>query len=92
MFLPFTNHGCSIFLTRHDDWQARDFHEVLTGYLCETLVVYCLRARNLPVKDRLAQSSDPYLLVTLHFGTPDGASTSRTTTEPVRSGTSRRSH
>lgn len=55
---------------------CRDFHEVLTGYLCETLVVYVVRARRLAIKDKFTRSSDPYLLVSMHYGTPDGSSPS----------------
>lgn len=42
------------------------FHQVLGDYLCDTLVVYVIAARNLAAKDLLSRSSDPYCIVTLH--------------------------
>ena len=43
-------------------------HRVLADYLCDTLVVYVLAARNLAAKDLISRSSDPYAIVTLHSG------------------------
>lgn len=47
------------------------FHHVLGDYLCDTLVVYVMAARNLAPKDLLTQSSDPYCIVTLHTSPHD---------------------
>jgi hypothetical protein len=47
------------------------FHQVLGDYLCDTLVVYVVAARNLAAKDLLTQSSDPYCIVTLHTSPKD---------------------
>jgi hypothetical protein len=46
----------------------KKFHHIAGSYLCETLVVYVLRARDLLVKDYFAQSSDPYVSVRLSGG------------------------
>ena len=44
------------------------FHQVLGDYLCDTLVVYVIAARNLAAKDLVTRSSDPYAIVTVHTG------------------------
>eukprot|EP01048_Picozoa_sp_COSAG05_P002271 COSAG05_NODE_89_length_20177_cov_197.003586_5_plen_1527_part_00 len=47
--------------------RSKAFHSVAGQYLCETLVVYVVRARNLLAMDRFPSSSDPFVTVKLHF-------------------------
>jgi copper chaperone CopZ len=54
------------------------FHKVLGDYLCDTLVVYVVAARNLAAKDILSRSSDPYCVVTLHTGLNNPQQTTKT--------------
>jgi hypothetical protein len=55
------------------------FHQTVCDYLCETLVVYVVSARNLPVMD-FGGSSDPWCEVRLHFSNSGAVSTRRTKT------------
>jgi hypothetical protein len=45
---------------------SRALHDILGGYLCETLAVYIIAARGLAAKD-IGGSSDPYVLATLYW-------------------------
>ena len=55
------------------------FHQTVCDYLCETLVVYVVAARNLAVMD-LGGSSDPWCEVKLHFSNSGKVATRRTKT------------
>ena len=55
------------------------FHQTMCDYLCETLVVYVVAARNLPVMD-FSGSSDPWCEIQLHYSYTGTVATRRTKT------------